>query len=355
MKLLKKNFKVIAIVLILIATVAARLVSNKESFDREQKLASETSGAVPVLTQKAILKTIDNEFTADGTFAADKEVVLSSEIAGKVIAVNVKVGDRVYAGQVLAELDHSVLEVQLQQAKANLQKLEKDLQRNESLVRTDGATAQQLEQSKQDVMDARTTLTHLQNQYDNSYIKAPFEGSITRREVENGSFLSPGSETFYLATTSRIKIVVNVTAEQLGSIKKGQTVSVTADDLPVENMEGTVNSINEKANQSKQFEVEISLNTTANGQIKPGMFGKVTFAEGGGQQALVILRVAIQGSIKDAEVFLVKGDSAVLAKISVSPLNEKEVIVTSGLAEDDVLVVSGQINLTNGTKVKIIQ
>jgi RND family efflux transporter MFP subunit len=355
MKLLKQNFKVIAIVLILIATVAARLVSNKESFDHDQKLASETSGVVPVLTQKAIIKAIDKGFTADGTFAADKEVVLSSEISGKVIALNAKVGDRVQAGQVLAELDHSVLEVQLQQAKSKIQKLEKDLQRNESLIKTDGTTAQQLEQSKQDVLDARATLSNLQNQYDNSYIKAPFDGSITKREVEKGSFLSPGSETFFLATTSRIKLVVNVTAEQLIFVQKGQVVSVKADDLPAENMEGTVNSINEKANQSKQFEVEILLSKMADGQIKPGMFGKATFAGEGGQQALVIPRVAIPGSIKDAEVFVVKGDSAVVTKISVSPLNEKEVIVTSGLTEGDVLVVSGQINLTNGTKVKTIQ
>jgi RND family efflux transporter MFP subunit len=355
MKLLKQNFKVIAIAIILITTVAARLVSNKESFDRDQKLASETSVAVPVLTQKAMVKAIDKGFTADGTFVADKEVVLSSEISGKAIAVKAKVGDRVHTGQVLAELDHSVTEVQLQQAKANLQKLEKDLQRNESLIKTDGATAQQLEQSKQDVIDARATLVELQKQYDNSYIKAPFDGCITRREVENGSFLSPGAETFYLSTTWRIKLVVNITAEQLAFVQKGRAVSVKADDLPAENMEGTVNSINEKANQSKQFEVEISLNNTSDTQIKPGMFGKATFAGEGGQQALVIPQVAIPGSIKDAEVFVVKGDSAVVTKISVSPLNEKEVMVTSGLTEGDVLVVSGQINLTNGTKVKIIQ
>lgn len=350
-----KNFKVIVMVVVLIATVAARLVSNKNSFDREQKLASETSGAVPVLTLQAIFKNIDNSFTVDGLFVSDKEVVLSSEISGKVIAVNAEVGDRVHAGQVLAELDHSVLEVQLQQAKANLQKLEKDLYRNESLVKTDGATAQQLEQSKQDVLDASATLTELQNQCDNSYIKAPFGASITKREVEKGSFLSPGSEAFYLSTTSRIRLVVNVTAGQLGSIEKGHQVSVTANDAPGKIMKGTIYSINEKANQSKQFEIEISLNNPQNGRIKPGMFGKASFAGENASQALVIPRVAIPGSIKDAEVYVVKGDSAVLNKISVSPLNEKEVIVNEGLAEGDVLVVSGQINLTDGTKVKLIQ
>lgn len=350
-----KNFKVIAIVVVLTLGIAARLLSNKNSFDHEQKLASETSGAVPVLTQKVTYQPITNQFVADGIFAADKEVVLSSEVSAKVIALYAEVGDHVYSGQVLAVLDHSVLDVQLQQAKTNLQKREKDLQRSETLVSTDGATVQQLEQSTQEVIDARAVLANLQNLYDNSFIKAPFDGVITKRLVEKGSFLSPGNETFDLMATSRMKLLVKVTSGQISSIQKGQNVSVSIDDVCGESIAGTVYSINEKANQSKQYEIEISLSSTLNDRIKPGMFGKASFSGPADAKALVIPRLAIPGSIKDAQVYVVKGDSALLTKIEVIPLNEKEVIVTQGLQEGDVLVVSGQINLGNRTKVKSIQ
>ena len=350
-----KNFKIIATIVVLALLIAARLVSNKNSFDQEQKLASETSDSVPVITQKATYKLINNSFGADGTFIADKEVVLSSEISGKVIDVNTEVGDHVNTGQLLAVLEHSVLEVQLKQAKNNLQKLEKDQQRNETLVKTDGATTQQVEQSTQDVINAQATLADLQNQYNNTFIRAPFDGIITKRYVEKGTFLSSGSETFDLIGISRMRLVVKVTSDQIGAIEKGRKVMVTIDDFPGETIDGTVYTINEKANQSKQYEIEISMNNTPDGKIKPGMFGKVSFGENENSNALVIPRVAITGSIKDAEVYLVKNDSAVLARISVTPVNEKEVAVTEGLKEDDVIVVSGQINLTNGTKVKSIQ
>ncbi|MCE1169166.1 MAG: efflux RND transporter periplasmic adaptor subunit [Sphingobacteriia bacterium] len=352
MNLLKKNFKLITIVITLIVIMAARLITNKESFDREQKLASETSGAVPVLAAKATLRPIDNSFIADGLFVANREVKLSAEIAGRVTKVIAMVGDHVHTGALLAEIDNRVLTVQLQQAKANLQKLEKDMQRNESLVKSDGVTLQQYEQSKQEVITARATLTDLQNQYDNSFIRAPFDGTITHRDIELGSYLSPGNELFSLSTTSFNKLVVNLSTEQLGLIEKGRTVVVTADDIEGETLKGKVSSINERANASNQFEVEISLESDLNGRIKPGMFGKASFVNANGRQALIIPRTAIQGSIKDAEVYVVKGDSVVVTKITVAILNTKEVIVTSGLTENDLLVVSGQINLTNGTKVK---
>jgi len=352
---LKKNIKVISIIAVISIIVIVRLVANKNSFDSEQKLVSESSNVVPVITETVGTKSTNSSFSADGTFSSEKEVSVSSEISAKVINVNAEVGSRVHSGQVLAVLDHSVISIQLQQAKANLQKLEKDLQRNITLVKTDGATEQQVEQSKQAVIDAQATLASLQNQYDNSYIKAPFDGTITKRYIEKGGFLTQGSVVFDLSAMTRLRLVVKVTAELVGNLKKGQKVNITADAFPDKSINGTVYSINEKAGLSKQYEVEISIDNTINNQIKPGMFGKALFSGKEHSNALVIPRVAIPGSIQDAEVYVVKGDSAVIRKISVASLNEKELTVKSGLMEGDVIVVSGQINLSNGTKVKVIK
>ncbi|HKJ81903.1 MAG TPA: efflux RND transporter periplasmic adaptor subunit [Ignavibacteriaceae bacterium] len=352
---IKKNHRTIAILVILLALVVARLISNKSSFDREQKLVSESINFVPVITEKVAFTSVDNNFSADGTFTPEKEVTISSEISGKVISVKAEIGSYVDEGQVLAITDHTILSVQMEQAKANLQMLEKDLQRNKALLKTDGATGEQVEQSKQAVIDAQTTLTNLQFQYDNSFIKAPFSGIITKRYIEKGAFLSPGSETFDLCDMYRLQLIVKVTANQVNEIKKGQKVKVAVDAIPDKLIDGTIYTINDKADQSKQYEVEISVDNTLNGQIKPGMFGKASFEEQTDSKKLVIPRVAISGSSKNADVFLVKGDSVVTRKITVTSLNEKEVAVTAGLNEGDVIVVSGQINLTDGTKVEIIK
>ncbi len=350
-----KNFKIATIVVVMAALIVFRLVANKNSFDREQKLVSESSNAVPVITERVAYKSISKDFYADGTFSAEKEVTVSSEISGKVISVNAEVGNHVQAGQVLANLDHSVLSARLQQAKANLEKHEKDLLRFKNLLKTDGATSQQVEQANQEVMDARATLADLQNQYNNSFLKAPFAGTVTKRYIEKGAFLSEGAEAFDLCSISRLRLIVKVTADEVDEIKKGEKVLVTAGAFPNEPIVGTIYTINEKTDQSKQYEVEITVDNTLNGHIKPGMFGKVAFGGTDTSKALVIPRIAVAGSIKNAEVYLIKGDSVVLAKITVTSLNEKELAVSSGLDEGDLVVVSGQINLVGGTKVSVIK
>lgn len=350
----KKIIKTTAIILSILAVVIVRLASNKEKSGKEQQLTTEISNVVPVITETVGLKSTDAAMVADGCFSPAKEVVIASEISGKVISVNVNIGSRVNAGQALAVLDHSVLNVQLQQAKANLLKLEKDMQRNEMLIKTDGVTEQQLEQARQAVIDAKATLASLQHQVDNSVIKAPFNGKITKRYIEVGAYLAQGNNAFDLSGVDNLKLIAKVGSDKIGAIKLGQKAIVTADDFPNTPIPGTVYSINDKADASKMYEVEISLNNTLNGQIKPGMFGKAVLSENNMSKKLAIPRVAIPGSIKDAFVYAIKGDSAVLTKIQVEPLNEKLVWVVSGLKQGDLIVTSGQINLNNGTKVKIV-
>ncbi len=352
---IKTNIKTIIIIAVALTAVTLRLISNKNSFEHEQKLVSESAGAIPVITQRVGYKIVNENFVADGSFSAEKEVSISSEVTGKVIAVKAETGNKVRSGQVLAILDHPVLSTQLQQAKTTLQKRMKDLIRNEALVKTDGATEQQVEESELAVTDARTALENIQNEYNNAYIKAPFDGTITKRYIEKGSYLSPGSQLFDLNEISRLKLVVKVTGDRIPSIQKGQSVSVTVDNLRDKMVNGTVSAINDKAGLSKLYDIEITVESTLNGQLKPGMFGKVTFGGKEQSKSLIIPRTAIPGSIKDAEVYIIQGGSAILRKIEVMPFDEKEIIVTKGLKAGDVIAISGQINLTNGAKVKSIK
>ena len=82
------------------------------------------------------------------------------------------------------------------------------------------------------------------------------------------------------------------------------------------------------------------------------MYGSVLFANDSKVPVLVIPRRAIANSIIDPEIFLVKGDSVIKQKILAASLDEKYVIVKNGLNKGDVIVISGQINLVNGSKVR---
>jgi len=85
------------------------------------------------------------------------------------------------------------------------------------------------------------------------------------------------------------------------------------------------------------------------------MFGTGIFRLESEKKQLVIPRRAITGSIQDPEVFVVSADSVILKSIEAVSMNDKYVTIKRGLLEGDVIVVSGQINLVNGSKVSIIR
>ena len=350
----KKIIIPILIISTIAAIITARLISNKNSFEQELKLVSESNNTIPVITRKVDYKSITNEFSATGTFSASKEISVLTEIQGKAIVVNAEEGDKVTSGQILVSLNNEVCASQLEQAKYDYEKAEKDMLRNENLLKTDGVTQQQYEQSKQQLINSRTALASAQEQYDNSFIKAPFDGIITKRYVEKGAFLAPGIAVFDMVKINKVKLVAKLTAEEIAKISKGQRVKVYVNAYPGTCFDGIVYAIIIKADQSKRYDTEIELNNSTDTRIKPGMSGTVRFTETANNKALIIPRKAIAGSIKDAEVFVVKGDSVVSKKIVITPLNENDVLVNEGLKAGDVVVISGQINLVDGSKIKLL-
>jgi multidrug efflux pump subunit AcrA (membrane-fusion protein) len=102
-----------------------------------------------------------------------------------------------------------------------------------------------------------------------------------------------------------------------------------------------------------RYEVEISLKES-DSRLREGLNGTVTFKTTEANEGLVIPRKCIEGSINDAVVYLIQGDTAVSRKIKAVSLNENEALVTDGLLPDDKVVLSGQINLRDGTRVRVL-
>lgn len=343
----------IAIVVLAAAAIVFRLASNKKGFDEQLKMVSEFSSVTPVNTDTVKYKSITSDFQENGTFQANRELSITSETQGKVVFLSAKTGDHVKTGQVLASVENEVYKSQLEMAKFNLDKAEKDMHRFGELSKGDAATVQQFEAAKQTYINAQSAFVTAKSQYENTFVKAPFSGVMTKQYIEKGSYLMPGLPVFDMVEIDQVKLVVKLSGEELEKVEKGQAVKVTADLFPDVIFNGTVDAIIVKADLSKRYDVEIIVGNQRDSEIKPGMTGVAMFTGPVDSQALVIPRKAISGSIKNPEVFVVKGNSVVLKNISVLPLDDKNVIAGKGLRAGDVIVVSGQINLVDGSKVTL--
>jgi multidrug resistance efflux pump len=146
---------------------------------------------------------------ASGTVEAD-EVLVGSEVAARVVTLRVDEGRTVSAGDALARLDDSLLQLQLSQA--------------------DAASRRQLEL-----------------QADRYVLKAPIGGVVTRVLVRAGEVVSPGQTVAAVSDLSKLKLTLYVLERDLGRVRVGQPVQVTADPFPGRVFDGTVTSINTRA------------------------------------------------------------------------------------------------------------
>jgi len=341
------------IIVVLVTAVAARLYSNKAGFDEELKMVSESTTTIPVITDTVKYRGMATELSVNGSFSPSHEISITAETQGKIISMHSKVGDKVVTGQVMASLDNEISASQLTLARFNLGKAEKDMKRFEQLTRNDAATTQQYESSKQSFEMAQSAYVTAKVEYRNTVIKAPFNGIITKRFTDKGAYVAPGTPVFDIVEINRLKFIVKLTAEEAGKVRKDQHVRVSVDNCPGVTYDGIVSAVIIKADLSKRYDVEIDVNNTSGSLLKPGMYGAAVFSGNSVGQPLVIPRKAIAGSIKNPEIFLVKGDSVIVRKIRVASLDEKQVQVMDGLKAGDVIVTTGQISLVNGSKIKL--
>ncbi len=333
--------------------IVLRLVANKQGFEEQLKTISEFNIIVPVDVDTAKYKQQTSDFSVYGSFQPFQEISVTSETQGKIVSVTAEVGDKVNAGKILAAVDDELLKSQFDLAKFDLERAEKDMQRFELLSKRDAATVQQYESAKQAFIYAKSAYSAASIQYENAFIKAPFNGIITKRYIENGSYLLPGAPVFDLVEINKVKFVTRLTSDEVENVKEGQPVDISVDAYPGIIFKGTINTIVVKADLSRCYEVGVLVMNRSDKFLKPGMSGKGLFAEHSDEKVLAIPRRAVTGSIKNPEVYIVKGDSVIRKGIKAVPLDDKYVEVREGLKAGDVVVVSGQINLVNGSKITL--
>lgn len=348
-----RKYSAIIITIVIAALVIFKLFANKKHIEGDLKAMQEYSSVIPVeivLPQSSAAKQTLEE---NGTLRSGAEVSILSETSGKVTAVNGNIGESIRAGHVLATVEKTVLESQFKLAKVSLENAERDLKRYSNMVEGEAVTQQQLDASKLNYQSALANYTNLQNQLENTVIKSPVNGYISKRSIEKGTFISPATELFTILERDQMIFVVKISDNNIYQLSKGQAVSITLDAIPGETFKGSVRSIGISPDLSGRYEIEVSIREQKS-LLRPGMSGKAIFENNMKEAGMIIPRKCIVGSVKDASLFIVKGDSVVSKKVNAVAVNESQVLITGGISPNEKVVLSGQINLQNGSKVNII-
>lgn len=285
-----------------------------------------------------------------GTTQAARQVSLRAQVEGRLLNLQVDVGDAVSQGQIVARLDDSLLmtsvtqsqaelaalqsevaraqtqvenaRAQAEQAKAELRQAQTDAARLQSLsssgviprqqaevAQTEAATAQQRVNSalsqistEQKAVAAaqgrveaqRAAIAQAKERQSFALLASPITGVVLERVSEPGNLVQPGGEVLRLGDFSTVKVEVRVSDRELSKIQSGQSVRVRLDAFPNEELTGRVTRISPAADASvRQIPIEITIPNT-NGKIGSGLLARASF-EPRTSPRVVVPMSAIQG------------------------------------------------------------
>ena len=299
-----------------------------------------------VSTEVVKIQDVDMQSVFMGTVEGYAVNNITPQQPRRITRVLVDVGDRVSAGQKVAELDNS----SLAQAKAQYDNAKASFERSDELYKFGGESKASWEAVKTQYEVAKLTYENL---LENTTLVSPISGVITARNYDNGDMVA-GQPIFVVQQISPAKVIISVSENLYSYLKKGMPVSIELDAIPGQTFEGKIHRITPSIDAATHtFPVEVVI-PNGKEQIKPGMYARVTMKYGTRQNIVVPDRAVVKmlGS-GDRFIYVCKADGTVSYQmVELGRRMQVKYEVLSGIADGDEVVVTGQAALKDGLAVE---
>ncbi|MBL3676982.1 MAG: efflux RND transporter periplasmic adaptor subunit [Alphaproteobacteria bacterium] len=303
-----------------------------------------------------------------GRAKAAQEATLAFEVAGRLTALPVKVGDVVEEGAVLAALDQRDFESALAAAKAEEARSRAQYERMEKAAAMNAV-------SRQDLSDARAAWEAAQAQVDirqkaleDATLRAPYRAVVVATYFQNFEAVQPKQPALRILNPSRIEMVVDVPEEMINLVRLDVPVVVAFDAAPGVEIRAEVSEIGAEANAStRTYPVTLSMDQPEGDlKILPGMAGKAWRAADNrapaagapaGAGFAVPLTALAPGPNGGSVVWVIDPATGLVSArdVEVGSLTSDGVLVIRGLSGGEVIATAGARSLKDGQKVRIVE
>lgn len=382
-RLKRHPFLALAVVLALtlVALVAFRLVSSGAKKDARK------DRVISVGTMMPVRKDLEVRLNYTADIQPYQQINVFSRVDGYIAKIHVDKGDFVKENQLLVEVDHTDYVHAVNRAKANLAAARANVVSAEATIRNakvnldrmralikeefvsqqdvdnaqaafDVAVAQvdslraQVHQMEVALRQAETSLTY-------SYIRAPFAGSISLRNLDAGAFVS--GSTGSTSTLSRgilvlqdimtVRVLVDVVEKDVPLVQIGQSAELRADAYPGRVFTGKVTRVVQALDRNtRTMTVEVDI-PNPDRALKGGMFARVELLVGIHADALQVPIDAVTRLESDQYVYTVQDGKARKVPVELGIRSNGLIEIVKGLAGTESIIVSGKDLVTDGVKV----
>ncbi len=273
---------------------------------------------------------------------------ISPSMMNRIKTINVEVGDPVRAGQTLVTLDSSNSD----QLRINMEQVEREYNRAKNLLEIGSGTQQAVDQLKSQ-LDALKS--QYRNMIENTILVSPITGVVTARNYDPGDMTGAMPVLTIGQIAPVVKVMINVSENDLQNITKGMPVEVKFDAFPGETFEGTiVREYPTIDTATRTFPAEVRISNPG-GRIKPGMFARVAINMGNQNHIVVPDRAVVKQAGSGNKYVYVYSDGKVsFNKVELGQRLDDAYEILSGVANGDSVVLTGQTRLADGVPVEVI-
>ena len=312
--------------------------------------------------EKALVKTAPLErkdfyhyVEVQGTVTADDYVDVSAEVPGRILSLNVKEGQAVRKGQLIATIDPEATKKQIAELETGIELAQTVYERQKRLWDQQIGSEIQFLQAKNNVDRLNKNLELLNLQLKKTNVYAPVSGEVQRVVLQSGELASPGMPIIMMINMSNLKVVVDLPEKYLTSVKKGERIEVhfPALDkdltLPVNLIGNVINSGN------RTLPIELALNGGNATMMKPNLLALAKINYLTVDKAITVPIELVQQEIGGKDYILIaENNKAKKVYVKTGESYDGNILIKEGLEGNEIIIVEGARGLLNGAAIEAI-
>jgi len=329
---------------------------------------------VELMTVKpSINQTNTATLTASGYLVAEKQSTVTARMSGRVVRLGFEVGSKVRRGDVLAVMESSELQAQLGEARANLQEVSRDYERQRALFREGVTSRSLLDSAESQRTAAAARVQRLNVLLEDMVVRSPFDGTVISKNIELGEMVSPfvsaetpsggagGGSIATIADLSTLEVEADVNEASLGQLREGQPAEISVDAFPGQKWRGRLRQIIPTANRAKGVvQVKVAISDPSD-RLLPEMSSSVSFlqaertvAEIQEKPKIWVPSAAVVPDSAGNHVVAVDAENlARFKRVTVGSVRDGRSEILSGLDEGDKIVTRDAAAIEDADRVRV--
>ena len=337
--------------LVILALVAV-VVVNKFGGKQEGAVAKAGSGPMSLTGVVVQATSLNDRISSTGTLMANNSIVVSNQVAGRLVHLDFKEGQHVAKGALLAKIDDADLQAQLSKALSDETLAKSTLARQKDNLAANGIAQQDYDLAVGALADIKANIAALHAQIANTEMRAPFPGTVGLRNVSEGAYLPAFTNIADLQQLDPMKLDFTIPQRYNGRLSVGDSVQFTVESSAKVHT-GAIYAFEPGVDAATGGLRARALCRNPGRSLVPGAFAKVQVNLKRIEGALMVPSQAVVPVLNGQQVLLCKQGKAVPVAVTMGLRNDSTVQLTSGIQAGDTVLTSGMMQLRPGMAVKV--